>query len=286
MSKTDSYAKRFERVFDYIDRHSAGPLSVERLSRVANFSKYHFHRQFSNYCGITVGRYIQLVRLRRASLRLAFNPLEKIMDIALDAGFENAESFSRAFKNAFGKTPSAFRKRPSWEAWASQYQLPVKARRKSMDVKVVNVETITVAVLEHHGDPAALDTSVARFIEWRKESGLSPVARSRSFGVPYNDPDKTPPAEFRFDICGSVQEPVPANRHGIVTKAIPGGRCATTRHLGSLDRIGDTVHGLYRDWLPHSGEECRDFPVYFEYMNLKPEVQEHELITNVYLPLR
>lgn len=286
MSKAQSYAKRFERVFDYIDTHHAEPLSVERLSQVANFSKYHFHRQFSEYCGITVARYILLVRLRRASFRLAFNPLERIAAIALDAGFESPEAFSRAFKNTFDQTPSEFRKSPAWEAWTAHYQFPVPVRSKAMDVRIVNVNPIAVAVLEHRGDPALLNGSVARFMEWRKESGLSPVARSRTFGVPYNDPNKTPPAEFRFDICGSVHAPVPANRHGLITKAIPGGRCAMTRHLGSLDRISDTVYGLYRDWLPRSGEECRDFPVYFKYMNLKPETQEHALVTNVYLPLK
>lgn len=286
MSKAQSYAKRFERVFDYIDTHHAESLSVERLSQVANFSKYHFHRQFSEYCGITVGRYILLVRLRRASFRLAFNPLERIADIALDAGFESPEAFSRAFKNTFDQTPSEFRKSPAWEAWTAHYQFPVPVRRKPMDVSIVNVNPITVAVLEHRGDPALLNGSVARFIEWRKETGLSPISHGQTYGVPYNDPEKTPPAEFRFDICGSVTGAVPANRQGIIAKTIPGGRCAVTRHLGSLDHIAATVYALYRDWLPRSGEECRDFPVYFQYLNLKPVTQEHDLITDVHLPLK
>ncbi len=57
------------------------------------------------------------MRLKRASYRLAFNPLEKIIDIALDAGFQNPESFSRAFKQSFGLTPSQFRKQPAWINW-------------------------------------------------------------------------------------------------------------------------------------------------------------------------
>ncbi len=101
----------------YIERHLDEPLTLEQLSEVANFSRYHFHRQFANYCGIPVGRYIQLMRLKRASYRLAFNPLEKIIDIALDAGFQNPESFSRAFKQSFGLTPSQFRKQPAWINW-------------------------------------------------------------------------------------------------------------------------------------------------------------------------
>jgi AraC-like DNA-binding protein len=63
---------------------------------VAGFSPFHFHRQFSAYTGIGVGRLVQLFRLRRASMQLVFNPRASITDIAYDAGFANAESFSRA----------------------------------------------------------------------------------------------------------------------------------------------------------------------------------------------
>lgn len=258
---------------------------ADRLSRVAHFSKYHFHRQFTNYVGLTPNRYIQLARLRRASYRLAFNSLERITDIALGAGFEHAESFSRAFKSAFGQSPTAFRKDPNWAAWSAQFQFISSKEIRVMQVRIVNVEPITVAVLEHRGDPALVNHSVQRFIAWRKESGLSPVASSQTYGIAYDDPAATPAKEFRLDICGSIFTPVPANRYGIVTKIIPGGRCAVVRHKGSPDHIAGSVYHLYRNWLPHSGEELRDFPVYFHYLNLKGTMPEHELLTDVHLPL-
>ncbi|MFO1126547.1 MAG: GyrI-like domain-containing protein [Methylocystis sp.] len=92
-----------------------------------------------------------------------------------------------------------------------------------MDVKIIDVEPILVAVLEHRGSPSLLTDSVQRFIAWRKSSGLSPVSICATYGVPYNDPNTTPPQEFRFDICSSVTEPVLANEQGVVTKTIPGG---------------------------------------------------------------
>ncbi|HZX32043.1 MAG TPA: AraC family transcriptional regulator, partial [Rhodocyclaceae bacterium] len=97
-----AYAARFGKVLDYIEAHLAEPLTVEHLSQVANFSKFHFHRQFAEYIGTSVARYVLLLRLRRASHRLAFDRGAKIIDIALEAGFENPESFTRAFRNTFG----------------------------------------------------------------------------------------------------------------------------------------------------------------------------------------
>ena len=93
-----AYVGRFQRVCRYIARHLDEPLSLETLSAIAHSSPYHFHRQFSAYTGIPLYRYIQWLRLRRACWRLAFNPRDKVIDIALDAGFQNAESFSRLTK--------------------------------------------------------------------------------------------------------------------------------------------------------------------------------------------
>jgi AraC family transcriptional regulator len=284
--REQAYVQRFSRVLDFIDRHLDEPLSGERLSRVAHFSKFHFQRQFLNYVGITPSRYVQLARLRRASYRLAFNPLERVTDIALAAGFEQSEAFSRAFKGAFGQSPRAFRKDPDWSAWSAQFQFISPKETESMQVRIVSVEPTTVAVLEHRGDPALVNDSVQRFIIWRKESGLSPVGRSHTYGIAYDDPTTTPAKDFRFDICGSISAPVPVNRRGIVTKALPGGRCAVVRHQGSPDHVAGSVYHLYRNWLPHSGEELRDFPVYFHYLNLKTDTPEHELLTDVHLPLK
>ncbi len=283
--KAKAYAERFNRVFDFIDRHLEEDLSVARLSRVANFSRFHFHRQFSQFAGISVSRYIQLMRLRRASYRLVFEEETKIIEIALAAGFENPESFSRAFRNTFGQTPSQFRKAPAWEPWNERYRLPTRERTKDMLVSIIEFPQTQVAALEHRDAPERVNDTARRFIEWRKASGLSPVRSSDTFGIAYDDPATTEPARFRFDVCGTVNGPVPANPQGVVNKTIPGGRCAVVRHYGTHDRIGEAAYYLYREWLPDSGEELRDFPLFFHYLNLMPETPEHELITDVHLPL-
>lgn len=283
-----AYRKRMNRVLDYIDLHIDEDMTVDTLSTVAHFSKHHFHRQFLAFSGVNIGRYIQLMKLKRASYRLAFHSHERIIEIALGAGFENPESFSRAFKSVFGQTPSGFRKQPAWDAWSELFRIPLPRRERMdpMNVQIVEVEPTLVAILEHRGSPTVLNDSVQRFIDWRKQSGLSPVASAQTYGVPHNDPNKTPPAEFRFDICGSVTEAVAPNTQGVITGSIPGGRCAVLRHEGSRDRISDSVYDLYGKWLPESGEELRDFPVYFHYLNVEMDTPEHAHLTDIYLPLK
>lgn len=280
------YAERFGQVFDHIDRHLDEPLSVDELSSLANFSRFHFQRQFSGYVGLSVTRYIQHLRLQRAANQLVFHEQRRIIDIALEAGFENPESFSRAFKKSFGQTPSLFRQQPAWRPWNERLQRPKRPRNTTMKVTIVDFAATLVGALEHHGDPGHVNESVKTFIDWRKASGLSPIASKRSFGIAYSDPDTTPADEFRFDICGEVDAPVPENPQGVITKQIPAGRCATVLHHGSLDRIADSIYPLYREWLPESGEELRDFPLFFQYLKLPPDTPEHELETAIYLPLK
>lgn len=280
-----TYSDRIQLVCDYISCHLDEPLPVERLSQVAGFSKFHFHRQFSVTTGISVAKFIQRQRLKRASYQLAFHPEIRIIDVALGASFESPEAFARAFKRAFGQTPTQFREEPQWEPWHQQYQFKSKGTTDIMQVQITEFPTIAVAALEHQGSAESLNNSVAKFIEWRKSTQLSPVKTSQTYGVAYNDP-KTTGEDFRFDVCGSVNHPIPENPQGVLNKQIPGGRCAVMRHLGSRDHMDDKIHYLYGEWLPEAGEELRDFPVFFHYLNLFPEVPEHELVTDIYLPLK
>jgi AraC family transcriptional regulator len=282
----DAYERRIERVLEYICSHLDEELSLDHLSEVAGFSKFHFHRQFTCYAGCTVAQLVRLTRLKRSSYQLAFDPERSIIDIALDAGFSAPESFSRAFKEVHGQTPSDFRRSPQWGAWAREKQLPSYVEADSMNPNLVEFDATRVAVLEHRGSPQFLMSSVARFIDWRRGCQDSPIATTRTFGIAYEDPETTNPTDFRFDICGELVGRLHPNAAGVVEKVIPGGRCAVARHVGSTNAIGQTVHALYASWLPQSGEQLRDFPCFFHYIKRMPAVQEHEQLTDIYLPLR
>jgi AraC family transcriptional regulator len=279
------YRERFSLVCEYIARHLDEPLTLENLSSMACCSPYHFHRQFAAYSGLPLYRYIQWLRLRHASWRLAFNPQDKIIDIALDAGFQNPESFSRAFRTAFGKSPRQFRLQPDWLDWHQRVPKMASQEQQTMDVKIVDFPPTKVAMLQHRDGPELVNASVATFIEWRKSSGLSPVRQSQTYGIAWDDPATTLPEAFRFDICGSVSEAIPDNAFGVINSEIAGGRYAVGGHFGSLDNVSQSVWALFRDWLPGSGETLRDAPVFFHYVNLINDVPEHELKTEIYLPL-
>lgn len=288
---TKNYHARLQRVLQYIDRHLEDDLSLETLSGIAAFSKHHFHRQFTDLLGISVYHYVQLRRLKRATYRLAFRDDSSIIEIALESGYDGPEAFARAFKQRVGQTPSAFRKQPQWIPWHAAYQPASETRNQLMTekipdlpVEIVAFEATPIAVLEHRGDPALIGESVRRFIAWRKQVGLPP-RHSATYNILYDNPAETPPADFRLDLGAATTRAVPPNDAGIIAKIIPAGRCAKLRHIGTEESFAAALFALYVDWLPQSGEELRDFPLFCQRISFFPDVPEHEAVTDIFLPL-
>lgn len=299
MNTREEYLVRFAKVLAYVDANLEGDLSVEQLSGVAAFSKFHFHRQFAALFGVGVYEYVQLMRLKRAAFELAFRDGRTVLEIALDAGYESPESFARAFKKRLGQTPSDFRRQPDWLAWDETYRNVTEMRRTTMtttkvgtgatsappEVRLIDFQETRIGLLEHRGDVRTLGDSIRKFISWRKENHLSP-ATSPTFNILHNDPEVTPADEFHLDICVATRGKVADNPYGVVESTIPGGRCAVTRRVGSDQGLGEWIRYLYKEWLPSSGEEPRDFPPFVQRVRFFPDVPESEAVTDIFLPLK
>ncbi len=288
----DNYHGRMQRVLDHIDRHLDEDLDLDVISAVAAFSKFHFHRQFTAVFGLPVYRYVQLARMKRASYRLAYRDAQSVTGIAMDAGYDAPDAFARAFRQRFGQSPSSFRKSPDWEPWLAAFGPFNDARSKLMqttftpdDVTLRDVPPTPVAIMEHRGDPATIGTTIQRFIAWRKAMGLSPKT-SPTFNVFHSDPRTTPLAEYRMDLCVGTNRSIEPNADQIKPGMIPGGRCAVLRVVGYTDNLEPAALYLYRDWLPASGEEARDFPLYCQRLAFFPEVPENEAVAELFLPLK
>ncbi len=289
---TDRYLARMRAVLAYIDAHLEDALEVEQLAEVAAFSKYHFHRQFTLLFGMNVGRYVHLLRLKRAAHQLAYRDDARITDIALACGYEAPEAFARAFRKQAGQSPTDFRATPQWATWAADLHAlralrsqHMPAQPQARTVNIMEREDVPVAAIEHHGDPARLGQTIRTFIAWRREHRLHPSV-SATYNIVYNNPDDVPPEAFRMDICAAAREPVAPNGAGIIAKTLAGGRYAVLRHTGSDDTLDQSVAYLYAEWLPASGEALRDAPLLFQRVRFYPDVPEHEAVTDVLLPLK
>ncbi|WP_442604348.1 helix-turn-helix transcriptional regulator [Paenibacillus sp. KN14-4R] len=92
----------------FIEQHLKNELDLTTIAHHAAISKYHFHRMFHGYMGMTLANYIRKRRLSNAASELITSN-RRILDVALDYQFESQEAFSRAFKRMFQMTPGQYR---------------------------------------------------------------------------------------------------------------------------------------------------------------------------------
>lgn len=97
--------KHLNMAIDYIESHLNEPIDTKVLAQIACTSEYHFQRMFSFLSGMSLGEYIKRRRLSEAGKRLQVGNV-KVIDVALDFGYNSPDAFSRAFSQWHGMTPS------------------------------------------------------------------------------------------------------------------------------------------------------------------------------------
>jgi AraC family transcriptional regulator len=152
-------------------------------------------------------------------------------------------------------------------------------------VTIREIAPARVAVFEHRGDPQTLEATIQRFIAWRKAAGLSP-ANSQTYNIWYSERRPANPADYAMDLCVGVgpDRPIEPGAEGAKAGEIPGGRCAVLRVTGDTHNLEPAALYLYRDWLPASGEEMRDFPIYCQRFFV--DAPEQGTAAELYLPLK
>ena len=288
MRKTtrEDYEIRIIQVQLYIQRHLDDPLPLDELAAVACFSPYHFHRIFRAMVGESVKEHVRRLRLERAALGL-LHTQRQVTQIALDAGYETHESFTRAFRRRFNQSPTEYRQNGPRHTFSEEI-LVAKLRKNegdlSMDVSVQNFDAMTVASVRHTGSYAECAKA------WKTLCGTPDVCKtfgpnSKFIGICYDDPEVTDDDKIRYDACVTVAAAEEFGG-GVVTQTIEAGTYAVYVHKGSFDGLYDTYRKLYGQWLPTSGYEPAGGPSLEIYLNDPEKTPPEELLTEIRIPLK
>ncbi len=269
------YQHRLLRAQQYLQQHLDAPLEPSALARVAHFSLHHFHRIFRAQMGETVMEHVRRLRLERAARRLRASDA-RLLDLALEAGYESHEAFTRAFIARFGVPPSEFREQPSSRVLAWQQAHP---RAPGVDVQVRTCPALRVAFMRHRGSYADVGRLWDRMMAWASHHrllGSEPVL----YGVCPDDPEVTAEALLRFDACVAVGAGFVAD-DAVGVMDLPEGTYAVGLHRGSYARLGETYLEVIGRWFPTSGYEPAPDAVIEHYLNDPARTPEEELLTEV-----
>ncbi|AZP04572.1 AraC family transcriptional regulator [Jeotgalibaca ciconiae] len=97
-------------VIRYVSEHFTEPLDLQSVASEVGCSVYTVSRIFSHKIKIGFRNYLNQMRVDYSRRLLRETDL-KIVDIALECGFETLRSFNRAFTRTYNQTPSEYRQR-------------------------------------------------------------------------------------------------------------------------------------------------------------------------------
>jgi AraC family transcriptional regulator len=226
-------------VIEEVLRCQTGPIRVPDLANSAGFSRFHLARLFHETTEETLEDFLRRIRLERAAYMLMHSK-ESVLEISIDSGYRSPEAFSRAFRSAFGRLPSHFRKSASkWKLhatsdlhWNADWVLPDNLDAE-YGVAVVSMPLRHACVWRAIGNYARLEQAWQRLGETYKGS----IPSGATFISLYLDNMWTHPVcrTMRADIgwlCTPNYTPPPGMRRII----LPGGCYASTRFVPRTER--------------------------------------------------
>ena len=222
----------------HIQAHLDQDLSLDLLADEVRLSKYHFHQLFRRVTGETPKSYVDRLRLERAALQLRIRRAA-VLEIALECGYRNHETFSRAFRAQFAMSPRDYR-----QQWSRRENDKRSARlpratseaqhAKLSTTRIVRLARMIVAFIRQLGPyERVVADDFKRLTAWTRRRGVggeSPLL----LGIAHDAPGITPAEKIRFDCCVQVPEVFDADGD-IACQRTPGGEYAITDYVGSWD---------------------------------------------------
>jgi AraC family transcriptional regulator len=264
---------RMQKVLSYVATHLDTDVSLATLARQAGLSPFHLHRAFSNSVGETPKQLAFRLRLGQAAV-LLLTTNDPVLDVALTTGFQNPETFCRAFRRRFRMTPRAYRQRGfaqqvdgsqarAHAAIVNQVAPCVGLYRASQESRSEqNSMTYSITKKELSPQPVLVMRHRVKRSEIAKTiaESLPPIfAYAQQHGIALAGPPLTRYSEMGPGLM--TMEPgmpiasgtVPATGgSGVVMETLPGGPAATTVHIGPYDQLQEAYAAL-EQWIRAQG---------------------------------
>lgn len=290
------YEQAVQKAIDHIARNLDETLDLETLARDACLSPFHFHRIFRGMVGETPMELIRRLRLERAAFRLADRNHALVTEIALDAGYETHEAFTRAFRASYSTSPSAFleRQHPRIELAAAcsvhfsrdgavPRFVPCDSGGKTMNVEIKEMPDLRVAAVRHTGPYNQIPVAFEQLGKIAGPAGLVQPGAAM-LAIYHDDPETTAQDQLRSE-AGIVVPEDTRLPNELVEEHIPAGKYACTVHVGPYEELGDTWARFMGEWLPASGHRVGSGASFEIYRNTPMTAPKDQLVTELYISI-
>ena len=242
-----AWSESISNAIAYIEAHLQEPLNVEDIARAAALSPFYFQRGFAMLCGMSVGEYVRKRRLSQAGLAVLASE-RPIIEIALDAGYDSPDGFTKAFTRFHGITPTALRR--SGGAVVSFAPLSLKISLeggRNMEYRIEKKDTFTVLCRQANFSYEEGPAEVPAFWQSHFAAGGSATVRG-CYGINID----TEMRGDRFDyLIADPYDPAIAIPEGFTTRTIPAHTWAVFPCRGKMAEAMQAVNKqIFSEWLP------------------------------------
>lgn len=279
-------------------------VSLDALASRAGWSPFHLHRAFTRMVGETPKQYTLRLRLEGAAARMLASD-DSIVDVALAAGFNSHEVFTRAFRRHFGRTPAEYRANALAGASAevrARHRLitdttgpcvglfhlsvnhPNSIRRSSMPTLSIerrDVAAQPVLIIRRRIPRADLQATMAEC--FGKVFGHCQKVGLPLDGRPFTRYLSTGPGLWTIE-CGKPLATPAAGQGEIEAATLPAGPLAMAVHGGLYDALPDTYAALER-WIESNGLRAGEAPWESYITSPAEHTDPADWRTEVYWPL-
>jgi AraC family transcriptional regulator len=298
----EEYIGRIHKVQDYMEDHLGESLSIEKLSSVAGFSKYHFSRIFQGMLHEPLAHYVNRIRMENALFLLAHRADKNMTDIAYDVGYTDSAVFSRTFKNYYGISPRQYRKEYSKNCkesfLLSQYNKNTAKKERADNlfpvtgqITIENLEEKQVAYVRHTGTYETLAKEYANLIDrlfaYAKEQHLLVDGQNWVLAMYHDNPEFGEESQFRTSLCLTVPEDIQVQEDGILGRMkLEGGMYAVGHFKIQQEQYSDAWNYMYQEWLTGSGYVPRNSYPFEVYRNDPYANESHTHEVDIYVPIK
>ncbi len=250
----------------FIESHFDDDINLQTIADMSYVSRHHLVRAFGTATGYSVMRYVRARRLSVAAEKLVTGA-PNILDVAIDAGYNSHEAFTRAFCNQFGITPEALRRQQHLEniSLVEPIIMTEQTYNNLQPPQIITGKSIRlVGLTERYSNnaPAHIPSQWQRFGQYLDSFDAIPNRTEHvTYGVCTYMHDNGD-----FDYIASVAvsdfENVPTE---LATFSLPEQLYAVFTHTDHISTISQSWHTLWNKTLPESGYEFIDAPTFERY---------------------
>ena len=297
----NEYVYRIHKVQDYIEKNYSKSLSTEELAEVAGFSKYHFNRIFKSVLQESLSQYVNRIRMEHALFLLAHRGDMNMTDIALELGFTDSAIFSRAFKNFYGISPVAYRKKYSTNCKEQVEMLLYNKRHKEKkrvsgtcslkgEVRLETFPKCQVIYVRHTGSYKSLAREFNRLIRtlfrYAQKQSLLKQGENKLLVMYHDNPEFGKEEQFRTSLCMTVPKECVAKEDGkLGVTTIETGLYAVGHFTIKPEEFDSAWDYMYEKWLMTSDYIPRNASPFEVYLNNPKEEKDHLIQVDIYVPI-